>query len=105
MADLFMLALLGHLVGDYLLQTKQMALTKSAPGWPGALTCTLHVAIYTVAVTAFLATATLWAALPLVMLFIAVPHWLIDRYSLASHWLRLIRGRTFEAAAAPTDNH
>ncbi|MBI2057928.1 MAG: DUF3307 domain-containing protein, partial [Candidatus Yanofskybacteria bacterium] len=35
MAELFILALLGHLIGDYLFQTKYMALNKSAKGWLG----------------------------------------------------------------------
>jgi hypothetical protein len=99
MSDLFVLALLGHLVGDYLLQTKHMALTKSAPGWQGAVTCTVHVVIYTTAVGAFWRTAQ-----PLVILAVAAPHWLIDRYSLATWWLRLIRGRTFEGAMRATEH-
>jgi Protein of unknown function (DUF3307) len=93
MADLFVLALLGHLVGDYLLQTKHMALQKSAPGWSGVLTCTFHVAVYTAAVCAFW-----WTINPVVMALVFVPHWIIDRWSLASPWLKMIRGRTFEAA-------
>ena len=48
MADLFVLALLGHLVGDHLLQTKNMTLHKSASGFSGILICTLHVTVYTV---------------------------------------------------------
>jgi Protein of unknown function (DUF3307) len=98
MADLFVLALLGHLVGDYLLQTKHMALHKSDPGWPGVAACTVHVALYTAAVCAFL-----WTLDLVVVGLVFVPHWIIDRWSLASAWLRLIRGRTFEAAYASTD--
>lgn len=93
MAELFILALLGHLVGDYLLQTKYMALTKSKSGYRAALTCTYHVALYTIAVCAFW-----WTVNPLVAMLIFVPHWIIDRWSLANHWLRLIGGRTFEGA-------
>jgi uncharacterized protein DUF3307 len=97
-ADLFVLAVLGHLVGDYLLQTKHMALHKSDPGCPGVGACTAHVAIYTAAVCAFL-----WTIDPVVVALVFVPHWVIDRWSLASVWLRLIRGRTFEAAYASKD--
>jgi Protein of unknown function (DUF3307) len=98
MSDLFILALLGHLVGDYLLQTKQMALVKSVHDWRGTLMCTLHVAIYSVAVCIFLRTLS-----PTVFLAVAIPHLIIDRYSLANMWLRLIRGRTFESAVKPFD--
>lgn len=93
MAELFIYALLGHLVGDYLFQTKRMALEKSKPGWNGIRQCSLHVAVYTVAVCLFWRTRD-----PLVITLVAVPHWAIDRWSLADHWLGLIGGRTFEAA-------
>jgi hypothetical protein len=100
MEKLFILAVLGHLVGDYMLQTKHMALNKSAKGWQGAITCTIHVAIYSAAVCAFW-----WTVNPLIFLLVAVPHWLIDRFSLAAAWLKLIRGRTFEAAYLSQDKY
>jgi hypothetical protein len=71
-----------------------MALTKTAPGWKGLSACTLHVVIYTIAVCAFWRTAS-----PLVAALVFMPHWVIDRWSLAS-WLKIIRGRTFEGALA-----
>jgi hypothetical protein len=98
MADLFVLALLGHLAGDYLLQTKAMALRKSQPGWRGAVTCTEHVLIYTAAVCLMLGSDR-----PLVWMLVFAPHWVIDRWSLASAWLKLIRGRTFAAAYSSTE--
>jgi hypothetical protein len=100
MPELFVLALLGHLAGDYLFQPKRMALAKSARTWEGFGWCTLHVAIYTACV------CCLWrSANPVVWLAVYLPHWFIDRYSLASLWLKLIRGRTFEAAARSSDPH
>ncbi len=92
--------LLGHLVGDYLLQSRWMARTKSAHGWPGILASVLHAAIYTASVCLLL-----WRIDPVIFLAVGVPHWLIDRYSLADHWLRLIRGRTPESALALTEPH
>jgi hypothetical protein len=100
MADLFVLAFLGHLVGDYLLQTKRMALGKSAHGWSGLGLCTLHVVLYTMAVCAFW-----WTVDPLVVALVFAPHWIIDRWSLGGVWLKVIRGRTFEAAYASTDKY
>jgi hypothetical protein len=97
MDHLFILAILGHLIGDYLLQSKWMALTKSVPGPEGLRACTIHVAVYTVAVCAVVGTLS-----PLFALAVFVPHWIIDRWSLASPWLKLIDGRTFEAARANT---
>lgn len=98
MADLFILALLGHLVGDYLLQTKRMALGKSEPGLRGMEICSEHVVLYTAAVCVFL-----WTVNPVVVAAVYIPHWVIDRWSLATHWLRLIRGRTFETAKGEWD--
>ena len=97
MAELFILALLGHLAGDYLFQSKHMALAKSARTWAGFAWCSLHVAIYTACV------CILWrSANPVVWIAVYLPHWLIDRYSLASLWLAVIRGRTFSAALRAT---
>ena len=93
MADLFILALLGHLTGDYLLQSKKMALRKSEVGLNGILWCTSHMIFYTAAVCLFLWTISL----PVVAL-VFIPHWIIDRWSLAHSWLNLIHGRTFESA-------
>lgn len=100
MSELFIAAFLGHLVGDYLFQTKYMALNKSAPGRSGFRTCSLHVLIYTASVCIMLWRADAWVAAA-----IFAPHWVIDRWSAASLWLKLIRGRTFEAAYASQDKY
>ncbi|OGG58631.1 hypothetical protein A2765_02820 [Candidatus Kaiserbacteria bacterium RIFCSPHIGHO2_01_FULL_56_24] len=100
MADLFVLAFLGHLVGDFLLQPKWMALEKSSRSWRGDFACTAHVAIYTAVVCTFMGSANLWVAA-----LIAIPHWIIDRWSLASTWLWFIGGRTFAAAKASEDGN
>ncbi len=97
MDHLFILAILGHLVGDYLLQSKWMALTKSQPGVEGFRACTIHVALYTIAVCALVGTLS-----PVFAIAVFVPHWIIDRWSLASGWLKVIGGRTFEAARGNT---
>lgn len=100
MADLFVLAFLGHLIGDYLFQTKYMALNKSGRGLGGILTCTCHVLIYTVSVCLMFGTINLWIGLA-----IFIPHWIIDRWSLASIWLKIIKGRTFEDAYSSKDKY
>jgi len=94
MNDIFVNLLFGHLVGDYILQSKSIAVKKSASNG----VATLHVAIYTLAVLLFtfpfhnfhLGQYYLWVAA------IFVPHYLIDRYSLADKWLKLINGRSLE---------
>jgi hypothetical protein len=82
----FAASMLGHFVGDYLFQNQWMATRKSLPGWPGHVACTVHVALYTLAVALF----TGWH--PLFLAAVAIPHWLIDRWSLANYWLRFKNG-------------
>lgn len=89
--ELLLLAMIGHLVGDYLLQSFKMAKIKSQKGLTGAGWCTLHVLIYTASVCAFIESADPWVALS-----IFVPHWIIDRWSLGEFWLKLIKGRNME---------
>lgn len=91
-------AFLGHLVGDYIFQTKKMALEKSKKGSAGFWICTLHVFIYTSFVCIFLIKFS-----PIFFAMVFIPHWIIDRYSLASVWLKMIKGRTFEDAYASQD--
>lgn len=94
MNDIFARIVLGHLVGDYLLQSN---LHKSDSGWRGLATCVIHCLIYTAAVCLFL-----WTINPLIIALIFLSHFPIDRWSLGGAWLKLIQGRTFEAAYAST---
>lgn len=100
--NLFISMLFGHFVGDFFLQPKSMAVKKGSS--TGTALC--HVAIYTTAVLVF----TLpFLGLPktphdtswVIHYFgwiaaIFVPHYLIDRYSLADKWLNFINGRSLE---------
>ncbi len=88
---------LGHLVGDYLFQSKDMALVKSKSGLGGFLACTFHCCLYTLIICVFI-----WRfdwLVPLVFL----SHWPIDRWSLGGKWLRMIRGRDFLKAVDGVD--
>ena len=82
----FAAAMLGHFVGDYLFQNQWMATEKSQPGWRGNKACTIHVLLYTLAIAMF----TGWH--PLFLAVVAIPHWIIDRWSLASYWLKFKNG-------------
>ncbi|PIR06727.1 MAG: hypothetical protein COV55_02695 [Candidatus Komeilibacteria bacterium CG11_big_fil_rev_8_21_14_0_20_36_20] len=88
MPDIFARIILGHLMGDYLLQSKKMALKKSEKGINGMLWCFLHSSIYTLSVCLFLWEFNLWL---LILVFIS--HYPIDRWSLATKWLKMIKGR------------
>jgi hypothetical protein len=83
------MAILGHFIGDYLLQPVPMAIGKSKPGWEGAGICTLHCLVYSLVVTC-MATGT---ANPSVFGMVFLSHFPIDRWNLGQKWLDLIGGR------------
>lgn len=90
--------LLGHLVGDYLLQNRAMALNKNKKGINGLYWCTVHCLLYTMAVCSALAlkTMTLTSITPMVIILVFVSHWPIDRWSLANYWIKLIGSKTIK---------
>lgn len=90
MENFFAAIVLGHLAGDYLFQSKSMALLKSQTGWQGAKWCLIHCLIYTASVCLFL-----WTVNPLVVGLVFLSHYPIERWSLGAKWLKLIRGRDF----------
>lgn len=95
--------LIGHLIGDFLLQSKTMAIGKGS----NSALCAKHCAIYTASMAPFIAYLMFlydWnipSLFYLVVLFFGIylPHFAIDRWSLASEWLDFIEGQTFESAA------
>lgn len=100
MATTFLALVLGHMVADYMLQTKKMALTKSQPGFTGLLWCTVHCLVYTLCVCAFVGSLNLaFAGL------VFASHFPVDRYSLASKWLKMVGSRDFMAAYASCEKY
>jgi len=100
MEDVFTRIVLGHLTADYLLQSKQTALSKSKKGLRGAVCCTIHCVIYATTVCLFLFRFDL-----LFFSLVFLSHFLIDRWSLAEKWLQLIKGRTFKEALESQDKY
>lgn len=84
MGYLMFATLMGHLWGDYLLQSKYMALNKTKD----IKVCLLHCAIYSLAVS-----LAIWKFSPLLFLAIFLTHFPIDYWSLGDKWLKLIKGR------------
>jgi len=79
--------ILGHLIGDYLLQNKWMAINKGASHFK----CAVHCLLYTLAVCAATYSdlhSWTWAGV------VFLSHYPIDRWSLAGGWLSLIGGRS-----------
>ena len=75
----------GHLVGDFFFQLKDMADNKYRPGPKGFFWCTVHVLVYTLTVAVFVGNFS-----PLFLLGVYVPHWIVDRWSLAFHWMKMV---------------
>lgn len=78
-------ALVGHLVGDYILQTDELALNKKA----STLHCTIHCAIWTLCVVLF-AWWPWWTVVPLF-----VTHFIQDRTSIITWWMDFIGQHKF----------
>lgn len=82
---------LGHLVGDYLLQNNWMALNKSKYSMLGWLACTVHCLLYTLAVCLLM---WKWSLIWATAVFLS--HFVLDKFGLPDKWLKLIRGRSIE---------
>ncbi len=100
MGDIFVRILLGHLVGDYILQGRKMALAKSKKGHKGLLWCLLHCSIYTAVMCLFL-----WTYNPLIIVLVFLSHFPIDRWSLANKWLQFKDAHTFIDAYQSTEKY
>ena len=83
MLTFFESLLLGHLIGDYILQNNWMAQRKGAHYFP----CIVHCVLYTLAVCA-LTNWNLWWAL-----VVFASHFPIDKWALANKWLKAYGGR------------
>lgn len=76
-----LLAIIGHLVGDYLLQNDWMALNKKHPGLNGLLACVIHSAIWALSVCLFAG----WPGWVESLLMIA--HFAQDRTNVVVWWM------------------
>jgi hypothetical protein len=79
--------LLGHLAGDYLLQTDWMAKNKSGNDLAGWLAAFIHCILYTFAVCLFMSNFQLiWIAV------VFCSHFFIDKFAFAKWYLKHIKG-------------
>ena len=85
------LAILGHFVGDYLLQNDWMALNKKTSSFH----CAVHCALWSLAVCLF---SGWWVWFPVLFAL----HFIQDRTDIVQRWMRLIGQRKFmEPPCAP----
>ncbi len=91
--NLFTWLLIGHLVGDWLLQNDWMAKGKKQ----GLITLPgmVHFAVYTIVVTGAVWLSGHWTASPLYYFilgaFIFVTHWIVDATDIVDRWMRFYR--------------
>lgn len=95
--DPLVLAIIGHLVGDYLLQNDWMALNKKTSGGVGDNACCVHCVIWTLSVCYFAG----WGFGAAVLLFLC--HYAQDRTQIVLWWMtRVNRQQKFtEPPMAP----
>lgn len=80
--------LLGHLVGDYLLQNEWMAMNKSKNTRIGWLAASIHCIIYTLAICLFMQNFD-----PIWMVVVFLSHFPIDKFALAEKYMHYIKGK------------
>lgn len=83
--------LLGHLIGDYLLQNNWMANNKSKHKGLGWFTCVVHCILYTLAVC-----VTTWTFTIEWVIWVFCTHFFIDKFALAEKYLKYIKGRSIQ---------
>ena len=83
----FELFVIAHLIADYLLQNKWMALNKGSKLLP----IILHTLIYGICM------GIAFPSIIPIIVVIACLHGLVDRYSLGDRWLSFIKGRSFDS--------
>lgn len=79
--------LLGHLVGDYLLQNSWMALNKSKNTWIGWFAALIHCILYTLAVCTLMKIFD-WQW----MIVVFLTHFPIDKFSLGELYMDKVKG-------------
>jgi hypothetical protein len=83
--------LLGHCAGDYLFQNDILALNKGKNTFLGWIMCIAHCVIYTLSVCIFMSNYSLeW------MGFVFLSHFIIDKFSLAESWSKMIKAKSLQ---------
>lgn len=89
-SSLMLACVMGHFVGDYLLQNNWMALNKGED----AGVCAIHVSIYTFAIFIFLFFEIGFCAnLGVILAITWITHFIQDHFNVVGYWTRLVGGR------------
>lgn len=89
MEKLFVCMFIGHLVGDYLLQTYTMAQKKWLKGYEGTKNCVFHCLTYSGALLIFCGSYVpqTYSACFLFAFLVFLTHFPIDHWSLGKYWI------------------
>ncbi len=102
---IFTWLVLGHLIGDWMLQNDWMARDKRGRWWSNQ--CIIHCLVYsiTILVVAWLSSGRALTLEQVYLLFsiIFFSHWLIDGFNLASHWGRIVNQTQNESVRIVVD--
>jgi len=90
------MVVLGHLLGDYLFQSKNVAIGKAG----NKKVCAYHCTIYT-----FCVCLCTWNFSPLFATLIFLSHYPMDYFSFGAKWLKFIKGRDFMEEFESTDKY
>ena len=94
--------LVGHLVGDYLLQNSWMAYNKKVNDLP----CLAHCVVYTAAVCTALTLNPEISYIPTSLIFwLFISHWVLDRYEILDWWFDLLNVRSWNSVDAMLDDN
>jgi len=94
--------LMGHLVGDYLLQTSNMAYNKKIK----FSACFNHCIVYTLAVSLALVICPTISNVTLSLMFwIFMSHWILDRYEFINWWFKRLNIRSWNSIDAKLEDN
>jgi len=97
--------ILGHLIGDYILQTDYMALNKVRPDLKGYWSCFLHCLIYSICVACLIGSGHAYMGqVPWIVLMVFVAHFPIDKFSFGKLWLKYILKKNHPSTLTETPN-
>ena len=95
MNEILTLAIIGHLVGDYILQNDWMASNKKKDSYP----CAVHCLLWTASVLVF--SGWLWSPyMPIALMFLWITHFIQDRTQIVMWWMTKVN-RQHQFATGP----
>lgn len=77
--------ILGHLIGDYLLQSDWMAINKKKSGSTGILACCIHCLLWSISIYLFTVGFIISYTTITIFLLLFISHWILDRTNIVRY--------------------